>query len=71
MIAILGWAAALAGGDLDFERRVEAQRAMESVYHSHRIGQPLSFETAVPQDVVEQKVRTYLRQSRSLKEIWK
>jgi len=44
---------------------------MESVYHSHRIGQPLSFETAVPQDVVEQKVRTYLRQSRSLKEIWK
>jgi hypothetical protein len=25
----------------------------------------------VPQDVVEQKVRTYLRQSRSLKEIWK
>ncbi len=52
--------------DLTFEERVEAQTAIERVYHSHRIAATLPFERAVPRSVIEEKVRRYLQQSAAL-----
>src|SRR5262252_8936339 len=49
--------------ELSFEERVEAQRAIERVYYSHQIGAKLSFEEAVPREVLQAKVRAYLDQS--------
>ncbi len=69
MMSMMSWPPALAG-DLTFESRVEAQRAIERVYHSHRSGQPPPLGRTVPREVIENKVRTYLRQSRALEEIW-
>src|SRR5262249_40710858 len=56
--------------DLTFEQRVDAQRAIERVYYSHQIGATLPFEEAVPQDLLEKKVRTYLKESVALEQIW-
>ncbi len=56
--------------DLSFEQRVEAQRAIERVYHSHLVGARSSFEDAVTQEVLERKVRTYLKQS-ALERFWR
>ncbi len=55
---------------LTFEQRVEAQRAIERVYYSHRIGAHRSFAEAVPRRLLEKKVRTYLRESAALDRIW-
>ncbi len=56
--------------ELTFDERVAAQTAIESLYHSHRAGTTRSFEQAVPAALVEDKVRTYLRQSRALETYW-
>src|SRR5262245_20383725 len=56
--------------ELTFEERVRAQEALERVYHSHQIGTTGSFEKAVPRDVLEGKVRTYLKQSVALETLW-
>ncbi|HEY3176237.1 MAG TPA: hypothetical protein VGK94_10840, partial [Candidatus Polarisedimenticolia bacterium] len=67
----------LAGGtagsprDLTFGQRVAAQRAIERVYYSHQIGATLPFDEAVPRELVERKVQTYLRQSVALEKIWR
>src|SRR3989454_3191835 len=56
--------------DLTFEDRVKAQEAIERVYYSHQIGATKPFEEAVPRSVVENKVRTYLKQSVALERFW-
>jgi HYR domain-containing protein len=56
--------------DLTFEERVAAQEAIERVYYSHQIGATIPFEEAVPREVLESKVRTYLKQSAALATFW-
>src|SRR5262245_17383561 len=56
--------------DLTFEERVAAQRAIERVYYAHQIGTTQPFEEAVPREVLEKKVRTYLKQSAALEQFW-
>jgi N-acetylneuraminic acid mutarotase len=56
---------------LTFERRVAAQEAIERVYYAHQIGAARPFEEAVPRQVLERKVRTYLKQSVALQEFWR
>ncbi len=55
---------------LTFEQRVAAQRAIERIYQSHRLGTDASTEAAVPAEVLEKKVRTYLAQSEALSSWW-
>ncbi|HEV8336023.1 MAG TPA: MopE-related protein [Candidatus Polarisedimenticolia bacterium] len=57
--------------DLTFEQRVKAQKAIERIYYSHQIGATAAFEKAVPREVLEKKVRTYMKQSVALERIWK
>jgi N-acetylneuraminic acid mutarotase len=66
----------LAGGsasarELTFDDRVKAQEAIERVYYAHQIGATKPFEEAVPHEVLEKKVRAYLKQSVVLEEYWK
>src|SRR6185503_15130875 len=56
---------------LTFEQRVEAQRAIERVYYSHQVGARLPFDEAVTQENIEKKVRTYLKQSAALEQLWR
>ncbi|HEU5179852.1 MAG TPA: MopE-related protein, partial [Candidatus Polarisedimenticolia bacterium] len=57
-------------GDLTFRERVEAQRAIERVYYSHQIGATRTFEKAVPESLLERKVRTTLAESAALERFW-
>jgi len=59
-----------AAGTLPLARRVAAQREIERVYWTHRTGARASFEVAVPDDVVERKVRRGLAESVALEQIW-
>ncbi len=56
---------------LSFEERVRAQEAIERVYYSHQVGATRPFETAVPHQLIENKVLTYLRESVALERVWK
>jgi hypothetical protein len=56
--------------ELTFEERVQAQEAIERVYYSHQIGATRPFEEAVPREVLERKVRTYLKQTAALEQFW-
>ena len=56
--------------ELTFAQRVEAQAAIERVYHRHRSGVREPFERAVPREVLERKVEDYLRRSVALDRIW-
>jgi hypothetical protein len=69
-VASLSLGAATAA-DLTFEERVEAQRAIERVYYSHLIGAEQPFEEAVPRELLENKVREYLKLSAALEQIWR
>ena len=51
---------------LSFAERLDAQRAIERVYHAGRIGSTRPFEQAVPTALLARKVRTYLAQSAAL-----
>src|SRR3989441_2723948 len=57
--------------DLTFEERVKAQEAIERVYYSHQIGATKPFEEAVPRELLESKVRTYLKQTVALETTWR
>ncbi len=57
--------------DLTFEQRLDAQRAIERVNHAHQVGSVRSFDMAVPQSLLERKVRTYLKQSAALARYWR
>src|SRR5262249_5130072 len=48
-----------------------AQRAIERVYYSHQTGATLPVEQAVPQELLEHKVRTYLRESAALEKYYR
>ena len=56
---------------LSFEDRVAAQEAIERVYYSYQEGATGHFEEAVPRELLERKVRTYLKQSMALRTLWK
>src|SRR2546425_6712616 len=56
---------------LTFEERIAAQEAIERIYHSHQVGDRRTFEAAVPREVLEHKVRTYLKQSAALETFWR
>src|SRR5262245_58029114 len=56
--------------ELTFEDRVRAQEAIERVYYSHLVGTTQRFEDAVPREVLEKKVRTYLEESVALEKFW-
>ena len=64
------WSTAGEARVLSFDDRVRAQEAIERVYYGYQIGARLPFEQAVPRTVLEEKVRTYLRQSAALDQIW-
>lgn len=72
---LLAAAAMVCGGSapqngLSFDQRVEAQRAIERVYYSHQLSAAIPFQEAVPRELLERKVRTYLRQSAALDKFW-
>jgi len=69
LLALISSAPA-AARDLTFEERVAAQEAIERVYYSHQIGATKPFEEAVPRQLLEQKVRTYLEESVALDRTW-
>src|SRR5262245_55334090 len=56
---------------ITLDDRIQAQRSIDRVLYSHQIGATKPFETAVPREVLERKVRTYLKQSVALEEFWK
>jgi hypothetical protein len=56
--------------ELSFDERVRAQEAIERVYYSHQVGATKTFHEAVPRAMIEQKVRTYLKQSVALETMW-
>jgi len=58
------------GADLSFAERVAAQRIVERVYYSHQIGAPRPFAEAVPDAVLESKVRRTLKLSLALEKFW-
>src|SRR6185295_6312563 len=69
------WAASLltvpvAARGISFEDRVQAQAAIERIYYAHQKDATLPFDEAVPRDLLERKVTTYLRQSVALDERW-
>ena len=55
---------------LTFQQRVEAQRALERVRYSHQIGARRPFDEAVPESLLEARVRAYLDQSLALERDW-
>ncbi|HEV8199939.1 MAG TPA: MopE-related protein [Candidatus Polarisedimenticolia bacterium] len=59
------------GRPLTFEERVRAQDAIERTYYSGQIGATMSFEAAVPPDLLERKVHAYLEKSAALETLWK
>ena len=48
--------------ELTFDERVDAYLAVQSVYHSYRIGENRPFETALSREVAERYVLRYLEQ---------
>ncbi len=60
-----------AARDLTFDQRLSAQEAIERVYYTHQIGAARPFEEAVPRALLEEKVRTYLKQSAALELAWR
>ena len=58
-------------GELTIRARIEAQRAIERVYYSHQNGATLPFDQAVPEQLLDKKVRLYLKQSAALEKLWK
>jgi len=69
--ALLSSGISYAAGSLTFEQRLEAQRAIERIYFSHLVGSRRTFEQAVTRELLERKVRTYLKQSVALDQVWR
>jgi hypothetical protein len=70
LLIAAGSVSQLSARELTFERRLQAQEAIQRVYYSHKIGAEKPFEQAVPREVLEKRVRKHLRQSRALDRIW-
>ena len=60
----------LGAQELEFNVRLEAQTAIERVRYSYQLGTHKPFEQAVSDELLEKKVRTYLKQSLALEQIW-
>lgn len=56
--------------ELSFAERVSCHEAIERVRFSHQIGAIGSFETAVPHELLESRVRASLEQSAALEQFW-
>lgn len=52
-------------------RLLKAQEALERFYYSKRVGARQPFESAVSPHIIERKVRTSLRLSVALEQLWK
>jgi len=55
---------------LTLEDRIKAEEAIQKVYFSHQTDVSLPFEQAVPREVLERRVRTYLKQTVALERTW-
>ena len=55
---------------LSFAQRVEAERAIQRVYHAHRIGETRGFEDAMPPNAIERRILRTLRESDALERFW-
>lgn len=58
------------GRQLSFEQRVAAQETIDRVYYTHQEGATRPFEEVVSRSALEGKVRTYLKQSLALEQVW-
>lgn len=58
-------------GDLTFEDRVRAQKAIERVYYAHQLNASMPFERAVTPETIRTKVARYLQESVALEVVWK
>ena len=56
---------------VSFEQRVAAQRVLDRLRHSHLEGSKTPFEQAVPDALIERRVRTQLQESVALEQFWK
>ena len=70
VVGVTGGGASERSRGLTFGDRVRAQEAIERVYYSHQIGATKPFEKAVPREVIEAKVRRYLKLSVALENLW-
>ena len=55
---------------LTLDQRVESQLAIDRVYYAHQTGATRPFDEVMPRSAVENKVRTYLKQSLALEQVW-
>ena len=55
---------------LTVDQRIQAQEAIERVYYAHQIGADEPFERVVTRELIEKKVRTYLKQTMALETVW-
>ncbi|MBI4231123.1 MAG: hypothetical protein HY608_09845, partial [Planctomycetes bacterium] len=53
-----------------FEDRVRAESVIQRVYYAHQIDAPLPFDEVFTRAVLEDRVRTYLRNSVALETLW-
>src|SRR5262249_21843560 len=56
--------------ELSFEDRVRAQEAIERVYYSHLVDVTRPFAQIAPREVLDRKVRLYLKESAALERLW-
>src|SRR5262249_36868720 len=70
LVSLPAWLGPACARDLSFQGRVAAPRAIEWVSSRHAISATQPFDEAVPRDVLEAKVRRYLRLSVALDRIW-
>ena len=73
IISVIAWPCLTANAiarDLTFDDRVKAQEVIERVDYSHQVGTTRRFEDAVPSQLLESKVSTYLKQTAALEEVW-
>ena len=68
--AISATFAPVAARELSFDERVRAEAAILRVYHAHTLGSPPPFEQVYPRELLESRVRRYLRLSLLLEQQW-
>ncbi len=55
---------------VSISERIDGHRAVERFYHAHRIGQTKPFESVVTDELLDARVRRYLKQSVALEQFW-
>lgn len=70
VMPLTGVYASAPGRQLSLEERVAAQQAIDRVYYAHQVGATRPFEEVVPRSAIEEKVRTYLKQTVALEQVW-